>query len=89
MTSPVAVNFDTRGTWSAARQVTQRIEYVVNQVARTHRGQPENDVMRELQSRLRGLGVPTGARQLTGFAHTIANLPPMPPPPPEATSGPG
>ena len=81
MNPPVAVNFDASAGWPPGKQVTQRIEYVVNQVAQTHRGQPEADIVQELQKRLRGMGVPAAARQLVSFAHTIASLPPLPPPP--------
>jgi hypothetical protein len=73
-----AVSFDAHVGSPPGTQVAQRIDYVVNQLAQTHRGLPEADIAQELQKRLRGLGVPVSARTLVDLAQAIARMPEQP-----------
>jgi hypothetical protein len=65
------------GETSAQRlgwQVAQRVQYIVNAVARTKAGQPADEVAQELQSRLRRMGVVPNARELNQYAEKISAL---------------
>ena len=79
---PVAVSFDSRPDRPYGWQVQLRLEYVVNQVMLTHRGQPEEQVAEAIQDRLRQLGAVPNTRQVRQYARAISHLPPMPPPAP-------
>lgn len=76
-----AISVDIGPSWTAERHVMQRVEYVVNQVAQTHRGQEEEAVAREITARLRALGVQPLGRRVRHYAEAISRLPELPPPP--------
>ncbi|WP_127542529.1 hypothetical protein [Actinoplanes sp. OR16] len=60
-------------------QVQLRVDYVVNQVMLTHRGQPEDTVKQAIQDGLRVYGVVPNKRQISKYAQTISALPQLPP----------
>jgi hypothetical protein len=76
-----AVSLGSGPSWTLDRHIAMRIDFVVTQVAQTHRGHDEADVARVLADRLRSLGVPSVYRQVQQYAQAIARLPASPPPP--------
>ncbi|MDR6326175.1 hypothetical protein [Actinoplanes couchii] len=60
-------------------QVQLRVDYVVNQVMQTHRGESEDVVKQAIQDQLRVYGVVPNKRQIAQYATTIASLPRIPP----------
>ncbi|WP_229069813.1 hypothetical protein [Actinoplanes sp. DH11] len=60
-------------------QVQLRVDYVVNQVMQTHRGQSEDAVKQAIQDQLRVYGVVPNKRQISQYAHAISSLPQLPP----------
>jgi hypothetical protein len=70
-----AVGLDAGPRWPVERHVMLRVEHVVNQVARSHRGASEADIAREISDRLRGLGVAPLPRHVHQYAELIARLP--------------
>ncbi|MEV6595867.1 hypothetical protein AB0M36_03275 [Actinoplanes sp. NPDC051346] len=60
-------------------QMQLRVDYVVNQVMLTHRGQSEDAVAQEINDQLRNVGVVPNKRQIAQYAVAISQLPEMPP----------
>jgi len=60
-------------------QMQLRVDYVVNQVMQTHRGQSEDAVARAIQEGLRSFGVVPNERQIARYAEAISLLPLLPP----------
>ncbi|MFI5955783.1 hypothetical protein [Cryptosporangium sp. NPDC051539] len=56
-------------------QIAQRVEYIVNQVARQKAGAPADEIAQELHGRLRRMGVVPNVRELNEYADRISNLP--------------
>ncbi|WP_221323402.1 hypothetical protein [Actinoplanes sp. L3-i22] len=67
------------GQRTAGWQVQLRVDYVVNRVSQTHRGQAEDQVKQALQDQLRVYGVVPNAKQMAIYAQAIASLPQIPP----------
>ena len=55
-------------------QVAQRVQYIVNQVAREKAGRPADEVALEIQGRLRRMGVVPNTREVNQYADKIAGL---------------
>jgi hypothetical protein len=68
----------TGGQRSPGWQAQLRVDYVVNKVAQTHRGQSEDQVKQALQDQLRVFGVVPNKRQMDVYAQAIAALPGIP-----------
>jgi ABC-type glutathione transport system ATPase component len=60
-------------------QMQLRVDYVVNKVMQTHRGQSEDAVKQAIQDQLRSVGVVPNGRQIAQYAAVISQLPPLPP----------
>jgi hypothetical protein len=60
-------------------QMQLRVDYVVNRVMQTHRGQSEEVVKRAIQEQLRSFGVVPNGRQVSQYAAAISQLPQLPP----------
>lgn len=60
-------------------QVQLRVDYVVNKVMQTHRGQSEDVVKQAIQDQLRVYGVVPNNRQVAQYATAISTLPQIPP----------
>jgi hypothetical protein len=72
-----SVSFSTfGGSRPAGWQAQVRIDYVVNKVAQTHRGQAEDQVAQAIHDQLRAVGVVPNGRQVKQYATAISALPP-------------
>ncbi|WP_433826318.1 hypothetical protein ACQP2E_30140 [Actinoplanes sp. CA-015351] len=60
-------------------QVQLRVDYVVNQVSLTHRGQSEDAIKDAIQEQLRVYGVVPNKRQVSKYAQAISALPQVQP----------
>ena len=60
-------------------QMQLRVDYVVNKVMQTHRGQSEADVAQAINDQLRSVGVVPNGRQIAQYAAAISQLPQLPP----------
>ena len=60
-------------------QTQLRVDYVVNKVMQTHRGQSEDVVKQAIQDQLRSFGVVGNGRQIEKYASAISQLPLLPP----------
>ena len=69
----------TGGSRAAGWQMQLRVDYVVNKVMQTHRGQSEDVVKQAIQDQLRSFGVVPNGRQVSQYATASANLPLLPP----------
>jgi hypothetical protein len=69
----------TGGSRPAGWQAQLRVDYVVNKVMQTHRGQSEDAVAQAIQDQLRSVGVVPNGRQIAQYAAVIARLPLLPP----------
>jgi len=69
----------TGGSRTAGWQQQLRVDYVVNKVMQTHRGQSEDVVRRAIQDQLRSFGVVPNGRQISQYATVISQLPLLPP----------
>ncbi|WP_328460348.1 hypothetical protein OHA21_29585 [Actinoplanes sp. NBC_00393] len=67
------------GRRAAGWQVQLRVDYVVNRVMETHRGQSEDIVKQAIQDQLRVYGVVPNKRQVAQYASAISSLPQLPP----------
>ncbi|WP_189335241.1 hypothetical protein [Actinoplanes ianthinogenes] len=67
------------GQRAAGWQAQLRVDYVVNRVAQTHRGQSEDQIKQALQDQLRVYGVVPNAKQMAIYAKAISALPELPP----------
>jgi hypothetical protein len=74
------VSFTTAGGSRAAGWQQQvRVDYVVNKVSQTHRGQSEDAVAQAIQDQLRAVGVVPNGRMVAQYASAISALPQLPP----------
>jgi hypothetical protein len=69
----------TGGSRTAGWQTQLRVDYVVNKVMQTHRGQSEDAVAQAIQDQLRSVGVVPNGRQIAQYATVISQLPQLPP----------
>ncbi|GAA2649512.1 hypothetical protein Adu01nite_77740 [Paractinoplanes durhamensis] len=75
-----AVSFATTGSSRAPGwQAQVRIDYVINKVAQTHRGQSEDQVLQAIHDQLRAVGVVPNGRKMAEYATAISALPQIPP----------
>ena len=75
-----AVSFATSGgSRPAGWQAQVRIEYVINKITQTHRGQSEDQIEQAIHDQLRAVGVVPNGRQITKYATAISALPELPP----------
>ncbi|GID92703.1 hypothetical protein Adi01nite_21150 [Amorphoplanes digitatis] len=63
----------------AGWQMQLRVDFAVNRVMQTHRGQSEDVVSQAIQDELRSVGVVPNWRQVAQYAAVISQLPEMPP----------
>ena len=69
----------TGGSRTAGWQMQLRVDYVVNKVMQTHRGQSEDAVAQAINDQLRSVGVIPNGRQIAQYAAAISQLPLLPP----------
>lgn len=75
-----SVSFATAGgSRTAGWQQQVRVDFVVNKVAQTHRGQSEDAVAQAIQDQLRAVGVVPNGRMVAQYATAISALPQIPP----------
>jgi hypothetical protein len=67
------------GSRPAGWQAQVRIDYAVNKIMQTHRGQTEQAVAQALHDQLRAVGVVPNGRQVAQYASAISALPELPP----------
>jgi hypothetical protein len=67
------------GNRAAGWQVQLRVDYVVNKIMQTHRGQSEAAISQAIQDQLRTVGVVPNGRQIAQYAAVISQLPLLPP----------
>ena len=73
------VSFATAGrSRPAGWQAQVRVDYVVNKVAQTHRGQSEDLVAQAIHDQLRAVGVVPNGRQIKQYATAISALSALP-----------
>ena len=71
-----AISFATSGGGRAIGWQQQvRIDYVVNKIMQTHRGQAEDQVAQAIHDQLRAVGVVPNGRQIAQYATAISALP--------------
>jgi len=63
----------------AGWQQQVRVDYVVNKVSQTHRGQSQDAVAQAIQDQLRAVGVVPNGRLIAQYASAISALPELPP----------
>ncbi|MEU7907511.1 hypothetical protein [Actinoplanes sp. NPDC049118] len=77
---PVAsVSLASAGQRPAGWQMQLRVDFAVNRVMQTHRGQSEDAVAQAIQEQLRSVGVVPNWRQIAQYAAVISQLPLLPP----------
>lgn len=69
----------TGGRRPAGWQTQLRVDYVVNKVMQTHRGQSADAVAQAISDQLRSMGVVANGRQVAQYAAVISQLPQLPP----------
>jgi hypothetical protein len=75
-----SVSFATAGgSRTVGWQQQVRVDYVVNKVSQTHRGQSADVVAQAIQDQLRAVGVVPNGRMINQYAAAIAALPELPP----------
>jgi hypothetical protein len=75
-----SVSFATAGgSRTVGWQQQVRVDYVVNKVSQTHRGQSEDAVAQAIQDQLRAVGVVPNGRLVAQYASAISALPQIPP----------
>ncbi|GAA2866047.1 hypothetical protein Acy02nite_38940 [Actinoplanes cyaneus] len=67
------------GQRSAGWQAQLRVDFVVNKVTQTHRGQTEEQIKQALTDQLRVFGVVPNQKQMAIYAQAISALPQFPP----------
>jgi hypothetical protein len=67
------------GSRTAGWQQQLRVDFVVNKIMQTHRGQSESAVAQAIQDHLRSVGVVPNSRQIAQYAAMISQLPLLPP----------
>ena len=60
-------------------QMQLRVDYAVNKVMQTHRGQSEDVIAQAIQDQLRSVGVVPYGKQIAQYAAVISSLPLLPP----------
>ncbi|OJF14604.1 hypothetical protein [Couchioplanes caeruleus] len=60
-------------------QMQLRVDYVVNKVMQTHRGQSEDAVAQAINDQLRSFGVFPNEKKIAQYAMAISQLPLLPP----------
>ena len=73
------VNFASTERRPVGWQIQQRVDFVVNRIMQTHRGQSEEAVAQAIQESLRSVGVVPNGRQIHQYAAFISQLPDLPP----------
>ena len=74
------ISFASSGGYrTAGWQQQVRVDYVVNKVMQTHRGQHEDQVQQAIKDQLRAVGVVPNGRQIAQYAAAISALPQLPP----------
>jgi hypothetical protein len=79
MESVAAVNFASASRRPVGWQTQMRVDYVVNRVMQTHRGQSEDQVAQAIKDELRKVGVVPNGRKIQQYALAISQLPLLPP----------
>lgn len=76
-----AVNFASPSTsrQSVGWQTQLRVDYAVNRVMQTHRGESAAEIAQAIQDQLRGVGVVPNGRMIQQYALVISQLPLLPP----------
>jgi hypothetical protein len=67
------------GNRAVGWQQQVRVDYVVNKIMQTHRGQSEDSVAQAIHDQLRAVGVVPNGRQIAQYATAISALPELPP----------
>jgi hypothetical protein len=67
------------GSRTAGWQQQLRVDYVVNKVMQTHRGQDADAVAQVIEDQLRSVGVVPNGRLVAQYAAVISQLPLLPP----------
>jgi hypothetical protein len=67
------------GSRAPGWQQQVRVDYVVNRVMQTHRGQSPQQVAQAIHDQLRAAGVVPNKRQIAQYASAISALPVLPP----------
>jgi hypothetical protein len=67
------------GSRAAGWQTQLRVDYVVNKIMQTHRGQSADSVAQAIADQLRSMGVVANGRQVAQYAAVISQLPQLPP----------
>lgn len=75
--APISLS-TTGGSRAVGWQQQVRVDYVVNKVMQTHRGQAEERVAQEIHDQLRAVGVVPNGRQIKQYATAISALPQLP-----------
>lgn len=76
--APISLSSST-GAKTAGWQQQVRVDYVVNKVMQTHRGQDATDVAQAINDQLRAMGVVPNGRMIAQYASAISALPQLPP----------
>ena len=77
---PVAsVTLDSAGRRPVGWQTQLRVDYAVNRVMQTHRGQSADQIAQAIQDQLRSVGVVPNGRMIAQYALVISQLPLLPP----------
>ncbi|MBG0569081.1 hypothetical protein [Actinoplanes aureus] len=74
--APISSVTGSGGRRGAAWQIQLRVDFVVNKVMQTHRGQSQDLVKEVIQNQLRIYGVVPNVRQVAQYASAISSLPP-------------
>ena len=75
-----SVSFATAGgSRTVGWQQQVRVDYVVNKVSQTHRGQSADAIAQAIQDQLRAVGVVPNGRMVAQYASAISALPELPP----------
>jgi len=69
----------TGGSRAAGWQQQLRVDFAVNKVMQTHRGQSASTVAQAIQDQLRSVGVVPNGRLIAYYATVISQLPLLPP----------
>jgi hypothetical protein len=73
------VSLSGAGSRAPGWQLQIRVDFVVNKVMHTHRGQDEEVVAQAIQDQLRSVGVVPNGQQIAQYATVISQLPLLPP----------
>jgi len=67
------------GSRTAGWQQQLRVDFVVNKIMQTHRGQDASSVAQAIHDQLRSVGVVPNGRLIAQYAKAISQLPLLPP----------